>query len=69
MYHTYTKKENEIESKHNTGEKSPQTLTRARTWSHSHKTLTGQRYSDVQCLTIRLSDVTITTERLENFIF
>ena len=31
-------------------------------WSHSHKALTGQGYSDVQCVTIRLSHITITTE-------
>ena len=52
MYHTYTKKEDEMKSKHNTGEKSPQTLALACTWLQSHKTITGQGYSDVQCLTI-----------------
>ena len=49
--------------------KSAQTLTRARMWSHSPETLTGQRYSNVQSLTIRLSPVTITTDMLEIFIF
>ena len=48
-------------------EQKVKTLERARTWSHNYKTLTGQGYSNVQCLTIRLSHVTITTEMLDFF--
>ena len=71
MSHTHTQKDDEIKSKHNTGEKEniKQTLTHSRLCSHSRKTLTGQGYSDVQCLTIRLSHAIITTEMLENLIF
>ena len=45
-----------------------QTLICARLCLYSHKTLTGQGHSDMQCLTIRSSHVTIITETVENFI-